>query len=84
VKTLPDSVKAILYDGAKNHPVILQFHSDLNLYGMWEALLYVESYTPENYKPETATNCFHQMLNELALPADQITREDNGEHVLTN
>lgn len=57
---LPDSVKAAVYGGNLNGvPAATQFNKDLVLYGLWEALLYVQSYEAKEYsyyKPGTAEN----------------------------
>jgi hypothetical protein len=54
IKILPDRVKVVLTQGAIKSPVgvLTQFHRDLFLYGMWEALLYVEGYEREFYYAE--------------------------------
>ena len=45
-----DAVKAQVYDGNKSGPVMaVQFHNDCNIYNVWEALLYVESYEAQGF-----------------------------------
>lgn len=49
-KTVTDSVKTILYNGnIGGVGVAIQFDRDLNLYGLWEALMYVEGMEREGY-----------------------------------
>lgn len=57
VKTMPSLVKASLYnDAIKAHcpAITMQLGSDLQTYGLWEALLYVESYEADGYYHEGA------------------------------
>lgn len=49
MKTVPEPVKVAVYDGCNNTGAASQFHTDVGLYGMYEALLYVESYEGNGY-----------------------------------
>jgi hypothetical protein len=47
VKTVPAQVKAAVYGGANPAhcpSITVQFQSDVNVYGLYEALLFVEGY----------------------------------------
>jgi hypothetical protein len=45
IRTLPRAIKAVLYPGNKAGPAMSsQLNTDIQLYGLWEALLYVASY----------------------------------------
>lgn len=47
-KRLPGRVKAIVYGGNLGGPALaMQFNRDISLYGLWEALLYLEGYEAE-------------------------------------
>jgi len=58
VKTLPGKVKAVVYGGvlpAGGPAVAIQFSRDIAVYGLWEALLYVQNYERDGfYAPGTA------------------------------
>lgn len=44
VKTIPACIKATLLKGCVNQGAYMQFHQDVGVYNLWEALLYAESY----------------------------------------
>ena len=44
VKTIPACIKATMLKGCINQGAYMQFHQDVGMYGLWEALLYAESY----------------------------------------
>lgn len=48
VRALPPPVKNAVYKGCTDPRATIQFNEDLKLYGLWEALLYVEGYEEEN------------------------------------
>lgn len=55
VKTVPVAIKAAVYGGCRNPDATIQFHRDVQVYGLYEALLYVESYEKDGYyHPGTA------------------------------
>lgn len=62
MRTLPSAMKAVIYAGAQSShspAVTMQLGQDLQTYGLWEALLYVESYERDGmYKPGTAIAAF--------------------------
>lgn len=63
VKILSSKVKAVIYGGNTGGPAMtVQFNSDLGVYGLWEALLYVEGYEGEGYKPGTAQKAFEAAI----------------------
>jgi hypothetical protein len=43
VKIVPVKVKAAVYGGCKDPGATIQFHQDVQTYGLYEALLYVEN-----------------------------------------
>lgn len=47
----PAKVKAVVYAGTlkNNVPLAVQFTHDCMVYGVWEALLYIEGYEREGY-----------------------------------
>lgn len=67
MKQLPYSVKGIVYSGNKGGPAMaMQFNSDIKLYGLWEALLYVEGYEKDGYYAEgTAAKAFSSDIEGL-------------------
>lgn len=69
VKTLPLPVKAAVYRGNKGGPACtVQFNKDVQLYGLWEALLYVEGYEAEGYfEPGTAKSGFDAAISHLGV-----------------
>ena len=55
MKTVPGKVKAAIYGGCKDPGAAMQFNSDVTVYGMFEALLYVEGYEKDGmFAPGTA------------------------------
>jgi len=62
MKTLPVKVKVALYAGCREPLAASQFHTDLNLYGLWEALLYVQNGEPKYYRTGTAKNCINAIV----------------------
>ena len=54
IKTLPAIVKQEVYGGCGDPGATMQFNSDIQVYNLWEALLYVEGYEPQYYVPGTA------------------------------
>lgn len=70
IKTVSSAVKAIVYGGNKDGmPMSVQFNRDVVLYGMYEALLYVEGYEAEGkYEAGTADKAATAALN---LEADE-------------
>lgn len=44
VKKVPACIKAELLKGCINQGAYIQFNQDVGMYGLWEALLYAESY----------------------------------------
>lgn len=64
LKTVTSAVKAVVYGGNLAGPAMAsQFNSDVRLYGMYEALLYVHNYEKENhYKPGTASEAINAAL----------------------
>lgn len=88
IKTLPLSVKAIVYGGNLGGPdAAVQFNRDLRLYGLWEALLYVEGYEEDGvYTKGTAQSALWAITSALPLRrlvkqflAGAITREQLSE-----
>lgn len=51
IKTLPSKIKAVVYKGSINghNGSLAQLHSDIQLYNLWEALLYIEGYESDGY-----------------------------------
>lgn len=70
-KTLPERVKTAIYDGCKSPLAANQFHYDLRVYGLWEALLYTQNGEPEYYQLGTAETAFNKAL--LSLPIEATT-----------
>lgn len=64
IKTLPLAVKAIVYGGNLRGPAMaVQFNSDVRVYNLWEAILYVEGYEESgDYKPGTASLAINAAL----------------------
>lgn len=69
VKTLSLPVKAAVYKGNKGGPAsAVQFNKDIQLYGLWEALLYVEGYEGDGYfEPGTAKKGFDAAVSHLGV-----------------
>jgi hypothetical protein len=44
VKTIPACIKATLLKGCINQGAYMQFHQDVGMYGLWEAMLYAQGY----------------------------------------
>jgi len=49
VKTPHSKVKEAVYAGCQNPGASMQFGEDLKLYGLYEAILYVEGYERDGY-----------------------------------
>ena len=49
MKTVPEEVKVAVYDGFLHPDAAFQFHYDVKLYGLFEAILYVHSYERNGY-----------------------------------
>lgn len=65
-KTLPANIKTIVYQGCKDPRASIQFNEDIRLYGLWEALLYVENYEQDgsaSYVEGTAEKAIQHLLN---------------------
>lgn len=58
IKSVPTKVKIQVYDGCNNPLAANQFHKDVSLYNLWEALLYVENSEPQHFKQGTALAAF--------------------------
>lgn len=73
MKHLPNAVKAEVYLGnLAGPPMAMQFNRDIKLYGMWEALLYVQGYEEQNmYKKGTADRACTLALESLSAPSDE-------------
>lgn len=57
VSPVTDEVRTILKSGIVGSGIsgaYIQFGADVQMYNLWEALLYAEGYEPEYYKPGTA------------------------------
>ena len=56
LKQLPEQAKAIVYARNQGGPgLAMQLDTDVRLYGVWEALLYIEGYEAQGYyTPGTA------------------------------
>ena len=55
LRVVSGKLKAVIYRGANNPGVNMQFYNDVNLYGVYEALLYVREYERiGDYKEGTA------------------------------
>lgn len=55
LRTVPGKVKAAIYSGCSDPGAAVQFNSDVTVYGMYEALLYVEGYEKDGFfAPGTA------------------------------
>jgi len=55
MKTVPGKVKAAIYGGCKDPGAAMQFNSDVQMYNLWEAILYCEGYEKDNmFAPGTA------------------------------
>ncbi len=54
LKVCPAIIKNIVYTGCKNPQGTIQFGSDLQVYNVWEALLYVQGYEPTCFEVGTA------------------------------
>ena len=55
VKVAPGAIKAAVYNGCKATGAAVQFQSDVRVYNLWEALLFVEGYEADGYfSPGTA------------------------------
>ncbi len=69
IRKVPEAVKAAIYGGNLGAAdMAMQFHDDVRVYGLYEALLYVERYEQQGkYKPGTAV---------AALNAAKIPNED--------
>jgi hypothetical protein len=65
-RKLPGKVKEVVYKGNKGGTgPVTQFNQDIALYGLWEALLYVEGYEQEEgyYVPGTAEKAFQAAVS---------------------
>jgi hypothetical protein len=63
-----DEVRAILKSGICTSSIsgaYIQFESDLRIYGLWEALLYVWSYEPKYYNAGTAQKALDKSISML-------------------
>jgi len=63
-----DEVRAILKSGICSSGLsgaYIQFKMDLELYGLWEALLYVQDYEPIQYTPGTAQKALDKALSMI-------------------
>jgi len=52
MKRVPSLIKAVILKGCKSQGAYIQFQSDVSLYNLWEALLYVEGYESDGYFTE--------------------------------
>jgi hypothetical protein len=71
VKTLTDRVKVAIYQGCLSLIAANQFQYDLRVYGLWEALLYVENGEPTYYSLGTAEKALNAAL--LDIPTESHT-----------
>lgn len=79
IRTLPDRVKAICYGGNHGGPAVtVQLNSDVRLYGLYEALLYVEGYEPEYYKPGTAEKALKAALDPELDEDEEVVKARNA------
>lgn len=69
IKTLPDRVKVAIYQGCLSPIAANQFHYDLRVYGLYEALLYVENGEPTYYNLGTAEKALNAALRDIPTEA---------------
>jgi hypothetical protein len=69
VKTIPACIKAELLKGCINQGAYMQFHQDVRMYGLWEALLYAEGYECPNgdFKEGTVHNAMDAYFKTKAV-----------------
>lgn len=68
MKTIPACIKAEVYKGAKCMEATVQFNSDVSVYNLWEALLYVEGYEKSGHFAEgTAHNAMDAFFKTKAV-----------------
>lgn len=69
IKTPPSDTKNLVYMGCLAGPMMaLQFNEDCRVYGLWEALLYVEGYEANgHYKEGTARGAVYHLLNGTSV-----------------
>ena len=65
IKKLTDRVKVVLYNGCLNPMAANQFHYDLRVYGLWEAIIYIENGEPMYYKCGTAEQVLAAALKDI-------------------
>ncbi len=67
MKTVPIGIKAKIYGGCKDPGATIQFNSDVAVYSIWEAILYVESYESQGfYAPGTAKAAIDDFMTTKA------------------
>lgn len=64
IKTPPSDTKNLVYVGCLAGPMMAsQFNEDCRVYGLWEALLYVEGYEAQGqYKAGTAEDVIRHLI----------------------
>lgn len=69
IKTPPMDTKNLVYAGCLAGPMMAsQFNEDCRIYGLWEALLYVEGYEANGYYKEgTAKGAVCHLLNGTSV-----------------
>jgi len=73
IKTLTDRVKVRVYQGCQSPLAANQFHYDLQVYGLWEAILYIQNGEPKYYKNGTAEQVLAAALNDIPAEAIQLS-----------
>ena len=67
LKVVPVSIKAEVYKGCKEMEGAVQFNSDVNVFNLWEALLYLEGMEPNAFAEGTATKAIDAYCNTKAV-----------------
>jgi hypothetical protein len=68
VKTVPACIKATILKGCVNQGAYIQFVQDVGMYGLWEALLYAESYEANgDYAQGTVHDAMDAYFNTKAV-----------------
>lgn len=67
LKVVPVSIKAEVYKGCKEMEGAIQFNSDVNVFNVWEALLYLEGMEPNAFAEGTATKAIDAYCNTKAV-----------------
>jgi len=67
LKVVPVSIKAEIYKGCKEMGAAVQFNSDVRIFNVWEALLYVDNMEPHYFAEGTAHNAIDAYCNTKAV-----------------